>query len=1047
MRYWLILLLSFVAFFGAITATYGSIQARNEALRGYVDATRDSNLPFRIPRSGINAELAQYDANTLDQQLDMMVQANFHWIRQTFPWQVIEPDRGRYDWSQWDTIINAVSNRSDLRLIAVLNTSPDWSRATGNSNTAPPDDPMAFAAFAGQFARRYADQIDHYQIWDEPNLAVGWGENTPNPTEYAALLAASYDAIHNNDPQATVISAGLAPTLEQTNLTIPETDFLQALYRMGASEFLDAVAGKPYGFDSSPSEAIHPTRLNFRRIVLLREIMIANGDGHKALWATQWGWNHLPHGWSGPPSVWGQVSQDQQIQYTLSALELAERQWPWLGGMILEAWQPDTRPEDPFQGFALLTPDTTTGSLYNALVQRSSIQAATNGLFNTRTTYANYSGVWTFGQLGADIGWINDSTAEFIFAGSDVAVLVRQDDYIAYLYAAIDQQSTNANALPMDSNGNAYLVLTSGDLQPETRLVSIANGLENATHKLTLIADELIPDESLNRWPLVGYAVSSGNLETPYNRQITVAWLAVIISGGTVTISLLQIKRKLAGKHIMSLLDLITDTGRILLGILSSLALMIGMLFTWGDSIPELVRREPINIAASMLTAGIIYVQPGLLLTIIAVLFLFVLIFNRLTTGLFLIIFWSPFFLFPIELYTFAFPIVEILLWITVTAWILHVLAALKHPQSSSLPIEKPTLTSIDAFVLTYMVLGVLSLIWTQRLDPALTELRVLVIQPALFYLILRTTKLERTQLLLLVDGLILAGTLVAFIGIIQYVRGEAIITAEDGVRRLASVYGSPNNVGLLIGRTLPFVVTYILIGIDTKRRIISGIAFCVLAPAALLTQSAGALFIGIPAGIAVALLFVYQRRAIIPIATLGVTTIILFGFAYQASPRFERALDMTQGTNFYRLRVWESALNIISDYPIRGLGLDQFLYAFRDKYILPDAWEEPDLSHPHNFILDIWIRLGFAGLVAFMAVMVIFWRNNLQLIQSLSKKARQNRILLAIIIGMCGSMASLLAHGMVDNSIFVLDLAYIFMFLLGLNVIIRNVSAIDLPN
>ena len=39
------------------------------------------------------------------------------------------------------------------------------------------------------------------------------------------------------------------------------------------------------------------------------------------------------------------------------------------------------------------------------------------------------------------------------------------------------------------------------------------------------------------------------------------------------------------------------------------------------------------------------------------------------------------------------------------------------------------------------------------------------------------------------------------------------------------------------------------------------------------------------------------------------------------------------------------------------------------------------------------------------------------------------------------GSMINLLAHGLVDNSVFVNDLAYVFVLLLG---IISNIRAID---
>ena len=131
---------------------------------------------------------------------------------------------------------------------------------------------------------------------------------------------------------------------------------------------MDALAAKPYGFSSPPEErTVAEGRLNFSRIIALRELMLQHGDGHKALWASAWGWNSLPTDWNGPNSIWGQVTAQQRRDWTLAALARAEREWPWLGGMILQHWQPAAPPDDPLQGFALL--DASGGS--DALAKRA----------------------------------------------------------------------------------------------------------------------------------------------------------------------------------------------------------------------------------------------------------------------------------------------------------------------------------------------------------------------------------------------------------------------------------------------------------------------------------------------------------------------------------------------------------------------------------------------------------------------------------------------------------------------------------------------------
>jgi O-antigen ligase len=272
-------------------------------------------------------------------------------------------------------------------------------------------------------------------------------------------------------------------------------------------------------------------------------------------------------------------------------------------------------------------------------------------------------------------------------------------------------------------------------------------------------------------------------------------------------------------------------------------------------------------------------------------------------------------------------------------------------------------------------------------------------------------------------------------------VQGQGIITAEAGAKRLASVYGSPNNVGLMLGRAIPFALAFVLIYTNTIRRVWGLSALIVMSIALALTQSVGAILLGIPASIVVILVALYGRRSILPIAGVGILGGVGFGILTQISARFANILDLSNGTNFFRLRVWESALEIIQDYPLTGIGLDQFLYMFRGHYIRPDAIWDRDLSHPHNVILDYWTRLGLAGVILFIIIQVSFWRNCLHAVRNFTKR---DPLMLALSIGLMGSMADLLAHGWIDNSVFVYDLAFIFAFQLSLSIGLQQIQSRD---
>lgn len=1041
MRRWLIVILAGLAFCASLILTSLTAETRAFYLRGYSDPTNDLDLPYRVPRLGINVSLLNEDHDALRNHFERMRAIGVNWVRQFVYWDQIEPAPGQYNWLQWDRFIEEITDFPDLEIVAVLMNSPEWAQRpeSRRHSTSPPSDPQQFAEFAAAFALRYGETIHFYQIWDEPNLDDAWGNMEPRPAAYAAMLSMAYDAIHSVDSTATVMTAALAPTTEHAGLNISDWRYLQALYELGMAQYMDAVAGKPYGFNYSPTDGVvREDTLNFSRIVGLREIMVANGDADKHLWASAWGWNSLPENWTGQDSIWGQVTVEEQSTYTLEALYRAEREWPWLGGIILQHWQPDAPIDDAIWGFSLLDPDDQPTPLYDSLSSTPHQKIASNGIFHPANPYTTYSGVWTFGPLGADIGWLetSDSRFAFDFYGTDVALLVRKGDYFATLYATVDDQA--ANALPQDNQGNSYLMLRSADLQNSMELVEIATNLPLETHRL-----EVIADKGWDRWALAGVAVSSGNLAEPYNQQLTIALLTTTIAGLALAVAILRAPWSWIHPYLGAFTRWTHRGLEWLLGIFAAALLVAGMMSTWGEAVPAILRREAIqNGLGFLITGGLIAVEPGFLLAVAATLVLFWLIYHNAALGLSLVIVFAPFYLFPVELYLFAFPVVEILILINFAAWLLGLAirwAKGKHGSNTSAGINVnilfwlQRLHPLDYVAAAWLILGFLALSWSTRQDIAFTEYRTVFIEPFLFYVLVRAQADQKT-LRRITEALILAGTLVAAIGLLQYVRGEAIITAEEGARRLASVYGSPNNVALFLGRTLPFAFAFAVLSSTLARRILYGGATLLMLSAVVLTQSIGGLLLGIPTGTAIVILLIGRRRAILPLIVMGAVAILfVIGFS-QVSPRFANLLDWTQGTNFLRLRVWESSWDIISNQPITGLGLDQFLYEYRTTYIRPDAIWDPDLSHPHNILLDFWIRLGAPGVMLLICLQILYWR---AIWRYLSLRGGRNSgdyiIERSILIGAAGSMVALLAHGLIDNSVFVIDLAYVFMLLLSI--------------
>jgi O-antigen ligase len=145
---------------------------------------------------------------------------------------------------------------------------------------------------------------------------------------------------------------------------------------------------------------------------------------------------------------------------------------------------------------------------------------------------------------------------------------------------------------------------------------------------------------------------------------------------------------------------------------------------------------------------------------------------------------------------------------------------------------------------------------------------------------------------------------------------------------------------------------------------------------------------------------------------------------------RFGSLFDLSQGTGFFRLKLWRSTLNMIADHPLRGVGLDGFLYAYRSRYVLPSAWEELDLSHPHNLLLDAWTRLGLLGLGVVGWLIVSFFRAGWG--ARAAPRGTESGYERALLLGLLAAMVAAVAHGLVDHAMFTIDLAMVFGLLLA---------------
>ncbi|MGE5619660.1 MAG: O-antigen ligase family protein [Sphingomonadaceae bacterium] len=324
--------------------------------------------------------------------------------------------------------------------------------------------------------------------------------------------------------------------------------------------------------------------------------------------------------------------------------------------------------------------------------------------------------------------------------------------------------------------------------------------------------------------------------------------------------------------------------------------------------------------------------------------------------------------------------------------------------------------TPLDGPVAIFLAAALLSLLASEVPRVSLRDLRILVLEPVAAYYLAVWFLRDRSDLLAVASALLLGGAAAAISGLYQYLFTDHVVAVE-GVRRVLGPYLSPNHLGLYLGRLLPIAVALLLF--LPRVRIPAALLSATLAAALLLTFSVGSWLASAVALLAVALL----RRPRTAFALAGAFALLLVA----AAPvlRLERIashFSLSGGTSFLRLRLWESSLQMIRDHPLLGVGMDNFLYHYRTAYMLPEAAAEPNLSHPHNLILNFWLQMGILGLASVVWLLYGLARLWLRLWHTALDPVGR-----ALLAGIAGATVDLVVHGMVDNSYFLVDLAFHF--------------------
>ncbi len=248
----------------------------------------NSNKPLGTPNrvcAGVNIHFVTGHEN----DLDMIAEAGFKYVRMDFIWSSTEREKGVYDWSGYDELTSNLEKRG-LGALYILDYSNSLYEETVESinpingkvrkNVASPQHPesvKAFARWSAAAAEHFRDKNIIWEIWNEPNIFF-WSPK-PDVKQYTTLAIATAKAIREKVPDASIIGPATSEVAQS---------FLESFFSSGVLSYLDAVSVHPYrNYSKSPETAA----TDYRELRELIERYAPVGKKEMPIISSEWGYS------------------------------------------------------------------------------------------------------------------------------------------------------------------------------------------------------------------------------------------------------------------------------------------------------------------------------------------------------------------------------------------------------------------------------------------------------------------------------------------------------------------------------------------------------------------------------------------------------------------------------------------------------------------------------------------------------------------------------------------------------------------------------------
>ena len=203
-----------------------------------------NNTCLRNRSFGVGMEKLDRDAFDPSRMYDHVAALGVKWVRIQSGWAKTEKEKGKYDFSWLDPIVDELTKRNLSPWICLCYGNPLYdekaTKIVGGLNCPPIGDEKSregWKKYCVAVAERYKGKVGFYEVWNEPE----WLWSGPaDPVAYTRFCRETAKAVKEGDPEAEVIVGSVASI---------SPDFLAKCVSEGILENADALSYHAYTYD------------------------------------------------------------------------------------------------------------------------------------------------------------------------------------------------------------------------------------------------------------------------------------------------------------------------------------------------------------------------------------------------------------------------------------------------------------------------------------------------------------------------------------------------------------------------------------------------------------------------------------------------------------------------------------------------------------------------------------------------------------------------------------------------------------------------------